>query len=396
LNGIQNPGYIPSETDIKECVYVDRFFEISKIFFKVEDFNVELGFIEKYNYYEMNWNKKYGVLFYVISFEDFKDELKIKTHQEELRRIRNLPCFKNTVIVNVFRNKDKFMKEIQRNCPNYPNSEEISFENYFKNLFLVDELSSNIVEEFGGKFNSGEEIMELLKKYFKKIENFFDFKFIENYPNPKHFKVLMLGAGEVGKSTIFKKAKLRFHPSKKFNENEITQCFIMNNHLGVRNAMEILGYHKNESFLSKFPILTPIMNSDFSGSTKEMEYLGKDEELINFLKKDKSFCELFEFHHLNCLSDCHPYLFENYSQINRRLERGDATFDDYLRVYRSTLGFQSEEIFYKGNKISLFDTGKDFCLNLKEVESTKEKNGHRFLKVLIQSFLLQHYLNSMN
>jgi hypothetical protein len=137
---------------------------------------------------------------------------------------------------------------------------------------------------------------------------------------------------------------------------------------GIRNAMKVLGYHNDYSFTSNFPIIYSVMieffsyPSDYNELFKVLQQL---EELISFLENDKKFCELYEHHHLNEFSDGQLYLLEHYHEIIYRYKNMNSTFDDFLKVNSKTIGHNSQPIYFKGNQISLSDSGEDnfFLIN---------------------------------
>jgi hypothetical protein len=354
LTKIQNPKFIPTETDVEECEKINEHFGLKRFYMQIDEIILGMNFIKEFKDFNVQFDKNYLILFYVFPLSEFRNHVKIKETKEELRRIRNHPSFKNTILVNIFTNKKEFLKKLKDES----NSKEIndSIEDRLKDLFLDKENPLNIQEEFDEEITTEEQV-ELVKKILSKFkQNSFDFG---KFSKPKNLKVLLLGTSEVGKSTIFKKCEMRFSLDQKMNpllKNVIASDFLACNIRAVKKSMSILKYDQDVNFMNRFPIIKQIMSDNWN-ILEVSQFYQKDELLVNHLMKDPNFIEIIENNHRYKLSDCHYFLFQQYNEINEKIKNGEIGLEDNLKVYRQSSGLHNRPIYVKGNTVSLFDSG---------------------------------------
>jgi hypothetical protein len=314
LTEIQNPKFIPTTKDIEECDKVKEYFGLNRVYVNDDGSTIGMNFIKDFiPETRHDWDKNYQILIYIISMSEFQDLKKLKKYKEELKRIRSLPFFKNSIIVNVYTQKEKFQTMTKEDSIN------IEIEDKFKRLFL-DDYSLNFVEEYPHSMGV-ENILELVKKIFTNLhQNIYEF------PKPKEFKVIILGLDDTGKSTIHSRTLLNLN-MKSFTN--VYESFMSKNIIAVNQSMNILNYHKDEDFLNQFPILDEIKKHDY-GRSFHSAFCQKDKLLINHLLKDPKFIDIVE-NNLYKLPDCHRYLFQNYNEIYEKIENDKLSEYEILR-----------------------------------------------------------------
>jgi undecaprenyl pyrophosphate synthase len=197
LTKIQNPNFIPTKEDIEECEKINEHFGLSRFWLSFEGFNIGMNFIKEFKDFNLQMDENYLMVFCVVPLSEFKNDKKMKELKEQIRRIRNHPSFKKTIFVNAFTRRKEFLKLMQETIGNEKSISRI--EDQFKAEFSEKDHYLNVIEDFDDSMSINEHI-ELVKKIFTKFkENSFDFSKITE---PMMKKVLLLGTGEVGKSTI--------------------------------------------------------------------------------------------------------------------------------------------------------------------------------------------------
>lgn len=168
-------------------------------------------------------------------------------------------------------------------------------------------------------------------------------------------KLLLLGAGEAGKTTIIKQMKLMHASGFSAPEREAFRGFVFANMVGamqaILNAMEdhnvALAYQENEKYLHVFEESPRIAN----GAPYPPQY----QQALKALWRDPSVQQIYRLGHTYALADNVQYFFESVDRIYQRCYLPDDA--DILRCRVKSTGI-TETVFHLGSlTYRMFDVG---------------------------------------
>eukprot|EP01080_Neovahlkampfia_damariscottae_P006609 gene6609-10772_t len=165
-------------------------------------------------------------------------------------------------------------------------------------------------------------------------------------------KIVLLGSGEVGKSTTFKQFKYLFDKNPKFTEDLKSQILIhfKKAYEAYKNIKPTFDLKTEEilSYIDEIEIPTLYVNGG-------QKYWNNDvRDAINILMLDKKFLSILETNHEHLLGDSCSYMLK---RVNHIQEFEEMTKMDILRCYRKTTGLSEFSFKYKNQEFIVVDTG---------------------------------------
>ncbi len=170
-------------------------------------------------------------------------------------------------------------------------------------------------------------------------------------------KLLLLGAGQSGKSTLFKQMKLLYGEKKEMGEDEVEsyRSIIVSNIISsmqtlIEYSEKFAQESKGDAFQIKAPTDTKLV--------KDVDRYSMDSNLgaaIDRLWKDPGIQATYEQRHRFQLIDSAKYYFDKVTEIAD--SKWKPSTDDVLRSRARTTGIVETHFIIKGSKFSMFDVG---------------------------------------
>merc|ERR1712165_519166 len=163
-------------------------------------------------------------------------------------------------------------------------------------------------------------------------------------------KLLLLGAGESGKSTLFKQMITIYGKGYPESERKTFTSIIYNN---IITSMKILCHQSDNNVKNK---VAAIKEKDYIEEVDNAESI--DKELANCIKalwQDAGIKETFSYRAKFQFPDSAPYFFDRIDEIAR--EDYIPSKQDVLRSRVRTTGIVENEFEIEGNLFKMFDVG---------------------------------------
>ncbi len=170
-------------------------------------------------------------------------------------------------------------------------------------------------------------------------------------------KLLLLGAGQSGKSTLFKQMKILYGEKKEFPQEELEsyRSIIVSN--VISSMQTLIEYSEKFAQEEKGDKYNVAAEAELK-LVKDADRDSLDEKLgiaIDALWKDKGIQATFEVRHKFQLIDSSQYYFDRVVAISK--SGWVPSTDDVLRSRARTTGIVETNFIVKGSKFKMFDVG---------------------------------------
>eukprot|EP01080_Neovahlkampfia_damariscottae_P011385 gene11385-4552_t len=379
--------YLPSYGDIQYCFKTSTIENINH-FILTEEINFEIIDVGKKSKNLEKICRNANLMIYLISLEDFQNEKKfsqIETSFNELVKMKN---FKNSEIVVLFNKSDAYKEDDFEKLymGNFHENVEIKNTKIWKKKHLIEIIkkhNTNVYDLETCLINSESiaKTMKMIKEITRKFAKQNHSKStVGSYPFTKTtdkqvfetkpeklidtqtpIKILLLGPGEVGKSTIYKRICQWNNKNYSLGEYLVHKDALLGNIIF--------------SFKKIFVILENDPTWRISLSQEENEFVDRlsnipidilsvsrffNEEDVQFIKDlstNKLVKSIIDHNHKYLVNDKIAYWIENIDTIFNIDSNSGIDFDLILSCQLKTTGIVRTNFIYKGRKFQLFDTG---------------------------------------
>jgi GTPase SAR1 family protein len=237
-----------------------------------------------------------------------------------------------------------------------------------------------------GNSQDSEKIIEMILKITKKMKFAHVKEKIEPKNDQKPLNIVLLGPGEVGKSTIFKRLKLK-NNSLVSTEYSLYQAVASSNILhGMKNLFPQLLKEKwnpkDQVFVQDIMDLDDANIQIFSNTLLS----NFKDQIKDLFQNDETFQNALMNHHKYRLYEGFPYYIEHLDQVidNEIENRGKIADEMILRGTSKTTGIVHFVTNHNGTPITIFDTGGQRNERKKWIHATEIADAFIFVGALSQ------------